>query len=47
MQLLRQINLENNSTLLLVTHDLKIAQQCDRILKMDDGIFISEISEEE
>ncbi|HIF90633.1 MAG TPA: ABC transporter ATP-binding protein [Candidatus Poseidoniales archaeon] len=47
MQLLRQINLENNSTLLLVTHDLKIAQQCDRILKMDDGIFINEISEEE
>jgi putative ABC transport system ATP-binding protein len=47
MQLLRQINIENNSTLLLVTHDLKIAQQCDRILKMDDGIFISEISEEE
>lgn len=47
MQLLRQKNVENNSTLLLVTHDLKIAQQCDRILKMDDGIFISEISEEE
>ena len=47
MQLLRQINIENNSTLLLVTHDLKIAQQCDRILKMDDGIFINEISEEE
>lgn len=47
MQLLRQKNVENNSTLLLVTHDLKIAQQCDRILKMDDGIFINEISEEE
>jgi putative ABC transport system ATP-binding protein len=47
MELLRQINIENNSTLLLVTHDLKIAKQCDRILKMDDGIFISDISEEE
>ena len=47
MQLLRQINLENNSMLLLVTHDDKIAKQCDRILKMEDGIIISDISEEE
>ena len=47
MQLLRQINLENNSMLLLVTHDDKIAKQCDRILNMEDGIIISDISEEE
>jgi putative ABC transport system ATP-binding protein len=47
MQLLRQINIENNSMLLLVTHDDKIAKQCDRILKMEDGIIISDISEEE
>jgi predicted ABC-type transport system involved in lysophospholipase L1 biosynthesis ATPase subunit len=30
-----------------VTHDDKIAKQCDRILKMEDGIIISDISEEE
>ncbi len=47
MKLLKQINIENNSTLLLVTHDEKIAQQCDRTLKMDDGIIITDISEEE
>ena len=47
MKLLKQINIENNSTLLLVTHDEKIAQQCDRTLKMDDGIIITNISEEE
>jgi len=47
MKLLKQINVENNSTLLLVTHDEKIAQQCDRTLKMDDGIIITDISEEE
>ena len=47
MQLLRQINIENNSMLLLVTHDDKIAKQCDRILKMDDGIIIADTSEEE
>ena len=47
MKLLKQINIENNSLLLLVTHDIKIAQQCDRILQMDDGIIISDNSEEE
>ena len=47
MQLLKQINVENNSMLLLVTHDEKIAQQCDRTLKMHDGIIITNISEEE
>ena len=47
MQLLRQINIENNSMLLLVTHDVKIAKQCDRILKMGDGIIIADTSEEE
>ncbi|MDE0557265.1 MAG: ABC transporter ATP-binding protein [Candidatus Poseidoniaceae archaeon] len=47
MQLLKQINIENNSLLLLVTHDIKIAQQCDRILQMDDGIIINDNSEEE
>ena len=47
MQLLKQINIENNSLLLLVTHDIKIAQQCDRILQMDDGLIINDDSEEE
>jgi putative ABC transport system ATP-binding protein len=47
MQLLKQINLENNSLLLVVTHDIKIAQQCDRILQMDDGLIINDNSEEE
>lgn len=47
MQLLKKINIENNSLLLLVTHDIKIAQQCDRILQMDDGIIINDNSEEE
>ena len=47
MKLLKQINIENNSLLLLVTHDIKIAQQCDRILQMDDGIIINDNSEEE
>ena len=47
MQLLKQINLENNSLLLVVTHDIKIAQQCDRILQMGDGLIINDNSEEE
>lgn len=47
LQLLKKINVENNSTLLLVTHNLKVAQHCDRILTMHDGLFIDTNSEEE
>lgn len=32
---------EQNLTVLLVTHDISIAEQCDRIIKMENGKIIS------
>jgi len=37
IDLLFAMNQEANTTLVLVTHDLKLAQRCDRILHMDAG----------
>jgi len=32
-----KLNQENNTTLVLVTHDVHLAQQCDRVLTLKDG----------
>ena len=32
---------KNNSSLILVTHDLKFAEKCDRIIKIEDGTIVS------
>ena len=37
MQLLFDLNRDNGTTLLLVTHDNALAQRCDRTLKLHDG----------
>jgi len=37
MELLFRLNRETGTTLVLVTHDLNLAQRCDRILHMDQG----------
>lgn len=39
MTLLRTLNREQGITLLMVTHDLSLAQQADRILTMQDGVL--------
>ncbi len=39
MTLLRSLNREQGITLLMVTHDLTLAQQADRILTMQDGVL--------
>ncbi len=33
---------KNNSSLILVTHDLKFAEKCDRIIKIEDGQIVSQ-----
>jgi putative ABC transport system ATP-binding protein len=37
IELLFELNLENNATLILVTHDQNLANRCQRIIKLDAG----------
>lgn len=40
MQLMRDLNRTNNQTFVLVTHDPRIGDMCDRIIRMHDGQII-------
>ncbi|MGL4655976.1 MAG: ABC transporter ATP-binding protein [Sarcina sp.] len=40
MAILRDINKKFNTTILIITHDLEIAQMADRIIKLQDGRII-------
>ncbi|MHA2251991.1 MAG: ABC transporter ATP-binding protein [Candidatus Kariarchaeaceae archaeon] len=41
LKIFRRINKERKQTLLLVTHNPKIGEFCDRIIRIDDGSIIS------
>ena len=47
LDLLKRINTEHKTTFLIVTHDASIAELCDRVLRMEDGIIISDSSRTE
>jgi putative ABC transport system ATP-binding protein len=42
LDLLLQLNREEKTTLILVTHDRQLAEYADRILKLRDGQVISD-----
>lgn len=42
MELLLQLNKTENRTVIIVTHDMQVANQCDRIIKISDGKIVSE-----
>ena len=42
MKLLKTINEKIGTTFLLVTHDGEVAKQCSRVLRMEDGIIVSD-----
>ena len=46
IDLLFKMNAESRTTLVLVTHDLGLAGQCDRMLFMDGGRIEKESSRE-
>lgn len=39
----RQLSLEQNLSLLVVTHDMDFAKKTDRIIEMEDGFILSEL----
>ncbi len=41
MNLMRDLNLRNHQTFVLVTHDPRIGAMCDRIIEMQDGRIIT------
>lgn len=43
MTLLRDLNEQSGVTLIVVTHDLNIAQQANRVLRMQDGVVTEEL----
>lgn len=42
MQLMFDLNRSSSTTLVLVTHDLSLAQRCDRVLSLDAGLLVSD-----
>lgn len=44
LTLLRQVNRELGITLVLVTHDLNVAEQADRIIRLEDGKIAQDTS---
>ncbi len=42
-ELFRKINQELQTTILLITHDQRVAQQADRIIEISDGKIVSDV----
>jgi len=42
MALMRRLNLEQHQTFVIVTHDPRIGEMCDRIVRMRDGIVVDD-----
>jgi putative ABC transport system ATP-binding protein len=47
MNLMFELNQESSTTLILVTHDVSLAQRCDRILTLDAGRLVDDSKDAE
>ena len=45
IDLIFKLNQEQGSTLILVTHDQRLAGRCNRVIQISDGALVSEIKE--
>jgi putative ABC transport system ATP-binding protein len=45
IELIFKLNQEHQTTLILVTHDLRLANRCDRTIQISEGALLSEQSE--
>ena len=45
MALLKELHKQQGKTIIIVTHDIDIANQCERRIMIKDGKIISELSE--
>jgi len=46
MQLMFDLNKEQGTTLILVTHDLQLARRCQRIFRIEEGRLAEELVDE-
>lgn len=44
MQLLEKLCRESGKTIIIVTHDMQIAQQCDRVIRIADGRIVESVT---
>ena len=42
MALLKKSNKEYNQTIIMITHNMEIAKEADRIIKIEDGRIVEE-----
>ena len=42
MEIFKRLNKEMGKTIILITHNSELAEQCDRILTLKDGVFTNE-----
>ena len=42
MDLLFEVARADNTTLILITHDMGLAERCDRVLRIDDGLLVAD-----
>lgn len=43
MDLFHKLHKEENITIILITHNLKLAEECDRVITVSDGMIISNV----